>query len=77
VERVDIARPSVSLVYATPRVTNNASCNWVNLMQVSSVRFVCCENGLTVSVRVDSVPCEILYGAALCREFQKRRTSHE
>ena len=25
------------------RVTNNASCNWVNLVQVSSIQFHCCE----------------------------------
>jgi len=29
------------------RVTNNASCNWVNSVKVSSVQFVCCERGLT------------------------------
>ena len=28
------------------RVTNNAWCNWVNLVQVSSVQFICCEHGL-------------------------------
>jgi len=28
------------------RVTNNAWCNWVNLVQVSSVQFTCCEHGL-------------------------------
>ena len=29
------------------RVTNNASCNWVNLVHVGSVHFVCSEHGLT------------------------------
>ena len=32
--------PAASQHCVTPtRVTNNASCNWVNLMQVSSVQF--------------------------------------
>jgi len=31
------------------RVTNNASCNWVNLVPVSSVHLVCCEHGFTIS----------------------------
>jgi len=29
------------------RVANNASCNWVNLVQVNSVQFVCSEQGFS------------------------------
>ena len=34
------------------RVTNNASCNWVNLVQVSSVQFVCCAVNTAFSYRL-------------------------
>ena len=63
----------INLVTSTS-VINNASCNWVNLVQVSSVQFGCCKRGLTGSTScrsaqisvVQFVCCERAFSVPLC-----------
>jgi len=48
------------------RATKNASRNWVNMAQVSSVQFVCCEYGFTLQVAAVVVARNRVAAAAAC-----------
>ena len=58
----------INLVTSTS-VINNASCNWVNLVQVSSVQFGCCKRGLTGSTSCRSAQISVVQFVCCGRAF--------